>query len=66
MCVLEHLHDEDAELVVDGTGDVQKGSPTVGPQRRHAGIAGSIDSAQVAAYLVHAGRRGTSAVDRDL
>ncbi|GAA2459856.1 hypothetical protein GCM10010405_50120 [Streptomyces macrosporus] len=32
--VLEHLHDEDAVLVVDKTGDVEKGTHTVGVQRR--------------------------------
>ncbi|MDO0930329.1 transposase [Streptomyces sp. DG2A-72] len=39
--VLEHLHDEDAVLVVDETGDVKKGTHTVGVQRQYAGTAGT-------------------------
>jgi transposase-like protein len=32
--VVEHLHDDDAVLVVDETGDVKKGTHTVGVQRQ--------------------------------
>ncbi|MFD4714228.1 IS701 family transposase [Streptomyces sp. NPDC058430] len=64
--VLEHLSDEDAVLVVDETGDVKKGTHTVGVQRQYTGTAGRIESAQVAVYLVYAGRRGHAAVDREL
>ncbi|WAU86576.1 IS701 family transposase [Streptomyces sp. Qhu-G9] len=64
--VLEHLHDEDAVLVVDETGDVKKGTHTVGVQRQYTGTAGRIENAQVAVYLVYAGRRGHAAVDREL
>jgi hypothetical protein len=31
--VVEHLHDDEAVLVVDETGDVKKGTNTVGVQR---------------------------------
>jgi len=64
--VLEYLHDEDAVLVVDETGDVKKGAHTVGVQRQYTGTAGRIENAQVAVYLVYAGRRGHAAVDREL
>lgn len=64
--VLEHLHDEEAVLVVDETGDVKKGTHTVGVQRQYTGTAGRIENAQVAVYLVYAGRRGHAAVDREL
>ncbi|WP_411069985.1 IS701 family transposase [Streptomyces sp. cmx-4-25] len=64
--VLEHLHDEDAALVVDETGDVKKGTRTVGVQRQYTGTTGRIENAQVAVYLVYAGRRGHAAVDREL
>ncbi len=53
--VLEHLHDEGARLVVDETGDVKKGTHTVGVQRQYTGTAGRIENAQVAVYLVYAG-----------
>ena len=64
--VVEHLHDDEAVLVVDETGDVRKGTSTVGVQRQHTGTAGRIENAQVAVYLVYAGRRGHAAVDREL
>ncbi|MEV7971500.1 IS701 family transposase [Sphaerisporangium sp. NPDC088356] len=64
--VVEHLHDERAVLVVDETGDVKKGTGTVGVQRQYTGTAGRIENAQVAVYLVYAGQRGHAAVDREL
>lgn len=64
--VLEHLGDEDAVLVVDETGDVKKGTHTVGVQRQYAGTAGRIENPQVAVYLVYAGLRGHAAVDWEL
>ncbi|WP_455710874.1 IS701 family transposase [Streptomyces mutabilis] len=64
--VLEHQHDEGAVLVVDETGDVKNGTHTVGGQRQYTGTAGRIENAQVAVYLVYAGRRGHAAVDREL
>ncbi|MFG2987370.1 transposase [Streptomyces sp. NPDC048258] len=39
--VVEHLHDEEAILVVDETGDVKKGTCTVGVQRQYTGTAGA-------------------------
>ena len=52
---LQHLlarakWDADAVLVVDETGDVKKGSCTVGTQRQYTGTAGRIENAQVAVY----------------
>lgn len=64
--VVEHLHDEAAVLVVDETGDVKKGTHTVGVQRQYTGTAGRIENSQVAVYLVYAGARGHAAVDREL
>ncbi|WP_455770877.1 IS701 family transposase [Streptomyces bobili] len=64
--VVEHLHDDQAVLVVDETGDVKKGTATVGVQRQYTGTAGRIENAQVAVYLVYAGQHGHAAVDREL
>ncbi|MFD7447066.1 IS701 family transposase [Streptomyces sp. NPDC059909] len=64
--VVEHLHDEEAVLVVDETGDVKKGVHTVGVQRQYTGTAGRIENSQVAVYPVYAGARGHAAVDREL
>ncbi|ALC20435.1 IS701 family transposase [Streptomyces pristinaespiralis] len=63
--VVEHLHDDEAVLVVDETGDVKKGTDTVGAQRQYTGTAGRIENARVAVYLVYASRRGHAAVDRE-
>jgi DDE superfamily endonuclease len=43
-----------AVLVVDETGDLKKGSHTVGGQRRYTGPAGKVDNAQVAVDLTSA------------
>ncbi|MCX4680768.1 IS701 family transposase [Streptomyces sp. NBC_01433] len=64
--VVEHLHDEAAVLVVDETGDLKKGTHTVGVQRQYTGTAGRIENSQVAVYLFYAGARGHAAVDREL
>lgn len=64
--VVEQLHDERAVLVVDETGDLRKGTQTVGVQRQYSGTAGRIENSQVAVYLVYAGARGHAAVNREL
>ncbi|MGW7754562.1 IS701 family transposase [Streptomyces violaceusniger] len=64
--VVDNLHDDQAVLVVDETGDVKKGTGTVDVQRQYTGTAGRIENAQVAVYLVYAGQRGHAAVDREL
>lgn len=64
--VTGQLGDSDAVLVVDETGDVKKGSMTVGVQRQYTGTAGRIENAQVAVYLTYAGARGHAMIDREL
>ncbi|MFF0478717.1 IS701 family transposase [Streptomyces sp. NPDC004284] len=64
--VVEHLHDENTVLVVDETGDLKKGTATVGVQRQYTGTAGRIENAQVAVYLVYSAARGHTAIDRAL
>lgn len=56
--VVKHLGAEDGVLVVDETGDVKKGTGTVGVQRQYTGSAGRIENAQVAVYMVYASSRG--------
>lgn len=41
--------------MIDETGDLKKGSATVGVQRRYTGTSGRIENAQVAVYLTYAG-----------
>jgi SRSO17 transposase len=64
--VVEHLEDDDAVLVVDETGDLKKGTATVGVQRQYTGTAGRIENSQVAVYLVYSTPRGHAAIDREL
>jgi len=64
--VVEHLGEPGAVLVVDETGDVKKGTRTVGVQRQYTGTAGRIENAQVAVYLVYAAARGYAFIDRAL
>ncbi|MFE2882161.1 IS701 family transposase [Streptomyces sp. NPDC059272] len=64
--VVEHLHHEDAVLVVDETGDLKKGTGTVGVQRQYTGTAGRIENSQVAVYLAYSTPLGHAAIDREL
>jgi SRSO17 transposase len=52
--------------VVDETGDLKKGTGTVGVQRQYTGTAGRVENAQVAVYLVYASGAGHAVVDREL
>jgi len=64
--VVEHLGDPEAVLVVDETGDLKKGTATVGVKRQYTGTAGRVENAQVAVYLVYASSRGHGVIDREL
>jgi SRSO17 transposase len=64
--VVEHLHDDEAVPVVDETGDLKKGTATVGVQRQYTGTAGRIGNSRVAVYLVYSAARGHAAIDRAL
>jgi SRSO17 transposase len=64
--VTEQLGDPAAVLVVDETGDVKKGTHTVGVQRQYTGTAGRIENAQVAVYLTYAAPTGYAFIDREL
>ncbi|GLW74687.1 transposase [Kitasatospora phosalacinea] len=64
--VVDHLRDEEAVLVVDETGDLKKGTASVGVQRQYTGTAGRIENSQVAVYLVYSATAGHTAIDRRL
>ena len=49
-----------------GTGDLEKGTHTVGVQRKYTGTAGRVENAQVAVYLPYTGARGHAMIDREL
>jgi SRSO17 transposase len=64
--LLEHLADPQAVLVVDETGDLKKGTHTVGVGRQYTGTPGKVDNAQVAVYLAYAANAGHGVIDREL
>ena len=49
--VVDAFGDPGVVLVLDETGDVKKGTHSVGVQRQYSGTAGRIENAQVAVYL---------------
>jgi SRSO17 transposase len=64
--VVQHLGDSQAVLVVDETGDLKKGTQTVGVQRQYTGTAGRVENAQVAVLLAYASDAGHAVIDREL
>jgi SRSO17 transposase len=64
--VVAHLGEQGATLVIDETGDLQKGTVTVGVGRQYTGTAGRVENAQVGVYLVYATDAGHAVVDREL
>jgi SRSO17 transposase len=64
--LVEHLGDPAGVLVVDETGDLKKGTRTVGVARQYTGTAGKVDNAQVAVYLAYATTAGHGVIDREL
>jgi SRSO17 transposase len=64
--VCDRLGSQDAVLIVDETGDLKKGTHTVGVQRQYTGTAGRIENSQVAVYLTYATTAGHAFIDRAL
>ena len=64
--VVAHLGEPGGILVVDETGDLKKGTMTVGVQRQYTGTAGRIENSQVAVYLTYASAKGHALMDRAL
>lgn len=64
--VVDNFGNPGAILVVDETGDVKKGTQSVGVQRQYSGTAGRIENSQVAVYLTYAAPRGHALIDRAL
>lgn len=63
---VEYLGKQHAVLVLDETGDLKKGTHTVGVQRQYTGTAGRIENAQVAVFATYATDRGHTLIDREL
>ncbi|WP_433689206.1 IS701 family transposase [Micromonospora carbonacea] len=62
--VVARFGDPDAVLVVDETGDLKKGTHSVGVQRQYTGTAGRIENAQVGVFCGYASRCGHTLIDR--
>ena len=56
--VIDAFGDPGAILAVHETGNVKKGTATVGVQRQYSSTAGRIENSQVAVYLTYAAPRG--------
>jgi SRSO17 transposase len=64
--VVDELGDPQAVLILDDTGDLKKGSLSVGVQRQYTGTAGRIENSQVAVFLTYASRHGYTLIDREI
>ncbi|MFJ2110023.1 transposase [Streptomyces microflavus] len=49
--VVTSLPTEDALLIADETGDIRKGTKSVGVARQYTGVAGHVENAQVSVHL---------------
>jgi SRSO17 transposase len=61
--VRAHFGHRDATLVVDETGDLKKGTRTIGVQRQYSSTAGKIENCQLAVHPSYASPRGHTLVD---
>jgi SRSO17 transposase len=64
--VVATLGDPQGVLVLDDTGDLKKGTQSVGVQRQYTGTAGRVENAQVAVFLADATPRGRALIDREI
>ncbi len=58
--------DAEAMLVVDETGDLKKGTHSLGTQRQYTGTAGRIENAQVGVFLTYTTTIGHTLIDREI
>jgi SRSO17 transposase len=64
--VVDALGDPDGVLILDDTGDLKKGTHTVGVQRHYTRTAGRIENAQIAAFCGCGTSRGYTLIDREI
>lgn len=63
---VHHLGATEAMLVIDETGDLKKGTATLGTQRQYTGTAGRIENAQVGVFLTYTTTAGHTLIDREI
>ena len=64
--VVEHLGAADGVLVFDETGDLKKGTHTVGVARQYTGVTGQVENCQVSVHTAYVSSRGQALVDAEL
>jgi SRSO17 transposase len=63
---VEHLHDDEAVLVIDETGFLKQGKKSCGVARQYTGSAGKITNCQIGVFATYASRHGHAFIDRAL
>jgi SRSO17 transposase len=64
--VSDQLGEPGGVLILDDTGDLKKGTHSVGVQRQYTGTAGRVENAQVAVFVAYASSRGRALIDREV
>lgn len=64
--VVDELGDPGGVLILDDTGDLKKGTHSVGVQRQYTGTAGRVENSQVAVFLAYSSAHGHTLIDRDI
>jgi hypothetical protein len=64
--VVEHLHDDEAVLVIDETGFLKQGKKSCGVARQYTGSAGKVTNCQIGVFATYASRHGHAFIDRAL
>lgn len=61
-----HLGDQEAVLIVDDTGFMEKGDRSAGVRSQYSGTTGRTENCQVGVFLAYATSRGRTLIDRRL
>ena len=62
--VIDAIGDPGGVLILDDTGDLKRGTHSVGVQRQYTGTAGRIENAQVSVFCAYASPLGRALIDR--
>ncbi len=62
--VIDAIGDPGGVLILDDTGDLKRGTHSVGVQRQYTGTAGRIENAQVSVFCAYASPFGRALIDR--
>ena len=65
-CVLEHLGDQEAILVIDETSFPKRGNKSAGVGLQSCGTTGQVENCQVGVFLDYVRARGHALIEREL